>query len=270
MSTKLFNIPANTLRPGPTLTIVRDTDGNTTATMDFTCRKYDVGKATIQAKLRQGTQLLELYPQAGTEFDYLLVHNWTARDEPGGITTVTVEFKGVDLGTGGDFSFDSSLVYIRNNSLRELPIWQHPKLIEELSGTEIDAIKEVVNGTAYYSYESGSIKRLGSDLLISALTSDEAIPWYELIVTQGHETFLFATSEWTKTATGKGTIPDQLLEDFGKISTPPGNPGAPTNHTWLFTGATENISVLGNGQNSYSLTYTSGEWATKIYSPAAP
>ncbi|MFO0201819.1 MAG: hypothetical protein ACK528_01675, partial [Alphaproteobacteria bacterium] len=104
METKLYNIPANTLRPGPTLTIVRDADGKTTATMEFTCRKYDVGKPLIQAKLRQGTTLISLYPQAGTEFGYLLLHSWTSRDEPGGITTITCDFGGVDLGEGGDFS----------------------------------------------------------------------------------------------------------------------------------------------------------------------
>lgn len=263
--TKLFNIPANTLRPGPTLTIVQGSDGKTTATMDFTCRKFDIGKPLIQSKLVKGTSLVTLYPQAGTEFNFLQLNGYTARDEPGGITTVTCDFSGVDTsGDGG--GTDNSVVYTRNNSLRELPIWQNPKLIEELSHVEIDAIKQVVNGTAYLDRDTDEIKRIGSDALIESLTSQYALEWYEYIVTKGNETYLAATSEWTKSATGTGGLSSATLADFGKIDTPPGSPAAPTGQEWLFTGATESIQVTGDGVNSYSLTWTSGEWPARIYS----
>jgi hypothetical protein len=265
-STTLFNIPANTLRPGPTLTIIRQADGKTTATMDFTCRKFDIGRTAIQSLLLQGTRLLTLYPQAGTEFDYMLLDSWTSRDEPGGITTVTCEFKGVDLAPGGDFSFDSSIVYSRNNSLKEESIWQNPKLIEELSITDIRAIKAVLSGIGYLADDGVTVKKNTTDEVIETLNDPHGIEWYGKIITLGHETYTYPTSEWTKTATGRGKLTSSALTKMGKIDDDvPGNPSLPPDQSWLLTGATENISVVGGGANSYSLTWTSGNWDTVIY-----
>jgi len=264
-STKLFNIPANTLRPGPRLVIVRQPTGLTTATMDFTCRKFDVGKPVMQAKLVQGTPLLDLYPEAGTDFDYLYLLDWTSQDEPGGITTVSCNFSGVDVSTT-DFTFESSIIYTRNNALRDEPIWTHPQVIVDLSNTEIEALQHVVKGTAYKSSD-GAIRLLAGDqILVSNANTGAIADWYALIVIKGYETYLKATSEWTKSATGRGKLPSSSFTDFGYIdSSPPGSPSAPAGETWLYSGATESISVTGDGANSYSQTWISGTWPAEIY-----
>jgi hypothetical protein len=261
MSTKLFNIPSDTLRPGPTLTIVRQPDGRTTATMDFTCRKFDIGRALVKTKLAKGNSLTSLYAAAGAEFSYLKLDGWTSRDEPGGITTVTCEFSGVDLGADGDASFESAVTYTRNNALREEPIYNLQAFID-LTATVQDGIRAAADGTGYYS--DGDIKRSTNDEVICTLGS-EGEKWYNLIVRRGNTTYLVPTSEWTKSATNRGQLSSATLNGLGKISTPPGSPAAPAGHSWMMTGATEQISVSGDGANSYSLTYTSGPWDTDIY-----
>jgi len=261
---KLYSIPANTLRPGPRLVITRQPEGLTTATMDFTCRKFDIGKSAIQNKLKQGTPLLTLYPEAGTEFDYLYLLDWESRDEPGGITTVTCNFSGVNVSTG-QFTFDDSIIYIRNNSMRDEPIWILPKLVEELSNTEIEALQLVVKGMAYKD-NSGAIRRIANDeILVNDASAGPISEWWTEIITKGNETYLRPTSEWTKSATGRGRLQASAFTSFGYIDEPPGQPSAPSGDVWLYTGATENISVKGDAANSYSRTWTSGNWSNKIY-----
>lgn len=261
-TTTLFGVPANTLRPGPTLTIVQQADGKTTATMDFTCRKYDVSKALIQSKLVKGTPLLTLYPQAGTEFNYIFLDGWTSRDEPGGITTVTCEFSGVDPGEAGD-SNESAITYSRNNALREEPIFKHPDFLVIPTAIR-EGIKAASEGTAYLS--GTEIKRSTNDEVIADMVGDDvSLQWYELIVAREITTYLVPTSEWTKNATNRGKLKTADLANMGKQVTPPGDPTPPAGQTWLFTGATEEIQVLGDGANSYSLSYTSGVWPVEIY-----
>lgn len=261
---KLYNIQANTLRPGPRLVITRQPEGLTTATMDFTCRKFDIGKAAIQNKLTQGTPLLTLYPEAGTDFDYLYLLDWSSRDEPGGITTITCNFSGVDA-TTGDFSFDGSIIYTRNNSMRDEPIWMLPKLIADLSATEIEALQSVVKGLAYKD-GSNAIRLIANDeILVNDASTGPIAEWWTEIITKGNETYLRPTSEWTKSATGRGKLRASDLDHFGYIDSPPGSPAAPSDDVWLYTGATESISVQGDGANSYSRTWTSGNWSNKIY-----
>ncbi len=169
------------------------------------------------------------------------------------------------MGEGGDFSFDSSIVYTRNNSLKEESIFNHADFLSLPTGIRT-GIKAASDGLAYL--DGTSIKYSHNDQVIVDGVDAESLEIYDLIVTRENTTYLVATSEWTKSATGRGGISNATLLKFGKIDTPPGNPGAPDGHTWLFTGATEQISVLGSGQNSYSLTWTSGVWPEWIYAPA--
>jgi hypothetical protein len=261
MSSKLFNITANTLRPGPTLTIVRQPDGRTTAIQDFTCRKFDIGKPILRGLLVKGRALTDLYPEAGPEFSYLKLDDWTSRDEPGGITTVTANFSGVDQ-TSGDSSNESAITYTRNNALRDDSIFNKQGFIDLTSDVQ-DAIKAASDGLAYL--DGSEIKRNLNDAVIASISDPDSEKWYDIIVRKGNTTYLVPTSEWTKTATNRGKLSAAIFANFGKIVKPPGAPSAPPDHTWLFTGATESIQVLGDGANSYSLTYTSGPWSTDLY-----
>lgn len=265
-SSKLYNIPANTLRPGPRLIIARDPDGMTTGSMDFTCRKFDVAKPTIQEKLAKGTPLLTLYPDAGTDFDFLYLDSWTSTDEPGGITTVSCVFKGVSSG-GGDFGFDSrSVVYTRNNSLQDAPIFRNPTFLSQVTGSARTTIKLGSTGDAYKVGSTYEIRRTSNNETIETLTDENFKWWWDHIVEQGNDTYLEPHSEWTKTSSTVGKLTEAKLAKFGKIDDPPGSPSAPSGQNWLYTGATETITVTGDNANSYSQTWTSGNWEdTRVY-----
>jgi hypothetical protein len=269
MKAKLFNIPTITLRPGPELVINQQPDGKTTATMDFTCRKFDVLTPTIQGKLQKGNSIQALYPDIGLEFAFLRIESWSSRDAPGGITTITVEFAGVnfDPGETGIDPPERSIVYTRNNATREEPIWNHPDFIL-LTSTVREAIKQVSEGNAYLADNGNDIRRNLNDEVIGSLTNADQQEWYELIVRRGWTTYFKATSEWTKTATSDRKLSAGNLTNLGKIdNSPPGSPAAPSGDVWLFSGATEQINDVGEGANSYSLTWTSGDWPTKIFGP---
>ena len=103
----------------------------------------------------------------------------------------------------------------------------------------------------------------GSD--VGSLDNEDERFWWDWIVTQNNLTYAKAASEWTESATGRGTLTSADLEKFGYIDTPAGSPAAPNDDTWLYSGATESITVSGDGVNSYSRTWTSGNWPTQVY-----
>ena len=262
-STKLFNIPANKLVPGPTLHIVRQPDGMLTATMDFTCRKFDYAKTAIQNLLNQGTKLITLYPQAGLDFDGIYLDDWDAKDAPGGITTVSCRFKGI-VGSA-EYSNDDNVTYTRNNSMRDDSILNHPKYLEQVTGSTRETIRLGMDGKVYNSGDHAIVFD-GTNAERETLTDENHIWWWDYIIERKNDTYVRATSEWTKSASGRGRLPASKMTDFGKIDTPPGSPSAPSGDVWLYTGATENISIVGDTVNSYSQTWTSGSWEpTRVY-----
>lgn len=262
-ASKLFNIPANTLVPGPNLRITRGPDGRYTADMDFRCRKFDVGNTAIQTKLAKGTRLTMLYSDLGTYWEFLRLDEYTATDEPGGITVISATFSGVNADPGSTTD-ETSIVYTRNASLREEPIYNHPDFIA-LTYSIQEAIKAAADGKA--ELEGTEIRMIHNGRLIADLDGDAAAQdWYARIVTRGNDTYLVPSSEWTKSATGIGALTDADLADLGKIvANPPGNPAKPADQEWLLTGATENLVTAGTGTNSYSLTWTSGNWDSDLY-----
>jgi hypothetical protein len=263
----LYSIPTTALRPSSGLSINQQLDGKTTASMDFDIHKDYLYTPAIQLKLQKGTRLTVLYTTVGIELDFLRVTSWTSRDNPGGICTVSVEFEGVNFDTGesGVDPPERSIVFTRNNATREEPIWNHPNFIL-LTVTVREAIKAVSDGIAYLT-EENDIRRLSNDEIIGSLSNEDHQEWYDLIVRRGWTTYDRATSEWTKTATSDRKLSSANLEKLGKIDTPPGSPAAPGDDVWKFSGATESINIVGEGSNSYSLTWTSGDWPVKIFGP---
>lgn len=269
-TTRLFNVPANKLKPGPTLQVVRQSDGLVTAAMTFTCRKFDYAKSTIQSLLNQGTRLTTLYPEAGSDFTNLFLDDWDAQDAPGGITTVSCRFKGIS--GSAEYSNEDLVTYTRNNSLREESILNHPKFLEQVTGSARETIRLGVDGQAYKDPSSTeseyTIKRTSNNATIEILTPEDYLWWWDYIVEKKNTTYLRATSEWTKSASGRGKLRAAEFVKFGKVDTPPGDPVAPTGDVWLYTGATEYITVSGNTVNSYTQTWTSGSYdETRVYSP---
>jgi hypothetical protein len=262
--TVLLNVTLGVLRPGPSLVITQSTEGLTTCSHDFTCRKGDISNPLILAKLVKGSAIAGLIPDIGSKFNFMTVEDWSSRDNPGGYTTVSVNFKGVD--TTGEATSSTSVTYTRNNSLSDEPIFANKKFIAAVTRAEMrDWIRGATQGL-YERVDSDTIQKTdaaGTD--VGSLDTEDEIFWWDWIVTQGNMTYLKATSEWTKSATGRGTLSNAELAKLGYIDTPDGSPAAPDGDTWLYTGATESITVAGDGVNSYSKTWTSGNWPTKVY-----
>lgn len=261
--TVLFNVTLGVLRPGPSLVITQSTDGLTTCSHDFTCRKGDISNPLILAKLVKGSAIAGLIPDIGSKFSFLTVEDWSSRDNPGGFTTVSVNFKGVD--TTGEATSSTSVTYTRNNSLSDEPIFANKKFIAAVTRAEMrNWIRGAIIGL-YRLVDSATIEDAVTGDDVGSLDSEAEIFWWDWIVTQGNMTYLKATSEWTKSATGRGTLSNAELAKLGFIDTPDGSPAAPDGDTWLYTGATESITVAGDGVNSYSKTWTSGNWPTNVY-----
>lgn len=258
----LYSI-GDTLRPGPKLFVAKSEDGVYTGRLTFTCQKFKLFLPANQALLEKGTPITDLYPEA-SDYSFLTVKDWDAQDEPGGITEVTVNFTGIDFIGNSDDSFDDNknVSYTRTDSYKEEPIWSHPKLIQELQGSQIESLKLCVEGKA--RLEGGLFLYWSNDGFAGSY-SESMADWYELIVQQGKVTYHQPVSEWTKSSTGKGTLPDSICDKIGKKDDPDGDPAPPKDQVWILSGATENIPVVGTGVNSYTLTWTSGNFDNTIY-----
>jgi len=263
----LYNVPENTLRPGHALVITKDQEGKSNATMTFTCRKYDVGRPIIQSLLEKGTKIDLLYPLIGTEFNFLEVDAWTSRDMKGGYCEVDVTFIGYKEGEDGEAS-EKNVTYTRNDSLSDESIFNHPKFLlladdvrEGIRAGSTNAARIVLNGALKY------VRSWVGDDYICFLDDVTDYPWWEYIVIRGNLTYQLPQSEWAKSATKAGSITNAQMEKFGLIDTPPGSPSVRDGQVWLFTGATESTTLIGDAPNSYTLTWTSGVFDELIYTP---
>jgi hypothetical protein len=266
MSSKadLFNVPENTLRPSSQLVITKEPQGKVNASMMFTCRKNDAGRPVIQALLEKGTKIDVLYPMIGAEFAYLEVDSYKIRDVAGGTSEVDVEFIGYDDSEGEED--EKSIVYTRNDTLADESIFNHPKFL--LLADDIkEGIRAGANGTAriVLSESNKYVRYWIGDTYICYLEDDD-FKWWDYIVIRGNLTYQLPQSEWNKSATKAGKISSAQMEKFGLIDTPPGSPSKRAGQEWLFTGATESTTLIGDAPNSYTLTWTSGVWEDFIYS----
>jgi hypothetical protein len=219
-----------------------------------------------QALLTKGTPITSLYAEA-EEYSFLLVLDWEGDDQAGGLTEVTVNFVGTDYEGDDDGSFDNedNVSYARNDSYKEEPIWSHPKLISELQSDQRLTLKQCSDGL---SRLIGGTFLYWSNDLPAGEYSTSMEEWYEIIIVQGKVTYHQPVSEWVKTSTGRGNLPQEICNRIGKIDqNPAGDPKAPKDQVWILSGATESIPVIGSGVNNYTLTWTSGNFENTIYEP---
>lgn len=268
-----YGIQSGTLIPGPTLQITRQSDGLVTASMSFSCRKFEYASSAIQSQLNRGTELKELYPQCGTDYSGLYLDEWDAQDAPGGITTLNCRFKGVIVSSTSEFSNETNVTYTRTNSLQDDSIFNNPTFRKEVSDVSTqtpESIRLGIKGMAYKDSKSPEgeywIRRTGTHELIETITEEDFQWWWDWIVTNGNANYLAPHSEWTKSATAKSKLRDSEMTKFGYIDdTIPGSPSPPDGHTWLYMGATESITVEGDTVNSYTQTWMSGDWEERVY-----
>lgn len=262
----------------PRFTASCDDKGLWTARAEYSCIKGDFESAQIQSKLVRGTSLASISTsEIGTAWSFLAVDTVEAVDEPGGITVVTISFKGYNE-EQWDFDADKSKTYTRNATTFDDSIFNHKQFKEDVVGADLDTFIKAVAGMAYRRADSSAstiyvVGNNGSDKIINTLTDPDVIEWWGLVVDKKHETYKVPTMEWTLSTTGRNKLSAADLSDLGYISTPQGSPGTPTGRNWLMTGATESIQVVGEGANSYSITWLlSGPepWPDKIYKKPSP
>lgn len=255
----------STLIPGPKLFVAKDEKGVWTGRLTFTCQKFKLMLAANQLLLAKGTPITSLYSDA-EDYSFLQVRDWDSEDQPGGLSEVTVNFVGTNYIGDDDGSFDNedSVSYSRSDSYKDESIWNNPKLIADLTSAQRELLKQTV---------AGEVRLVGGSFLYwsndgyAGSYSESMAEWYESIVVQNQLTYRQPVSEWTKTSTGRGFLPSAIAERMGTRETPDGNPEPPKDQVWILSGATENIPVLGTGVNSYSLTWTSGNFNNIAYDP---
>lgn len=262
----VYNLRRHHLTPKGELVISRPSDSMVTARMEFQCVSGDERALPIQTLLDKGTPIESLYPDIGSVFSFLYVDTSDSRAQAGGYTIVEVIFKGVDIGDDSQFE-GKDVTYTRNNSLSEDSIFDNENFIDTVEAYTRNTIRLATEGIVYAPDESApyDFRYIKDDSEREEITDEAAIYWADYIITQKNHTYLRPTSEWTKSATGKSKLRPEDLANMRYIDTPPGDPTAPGDDVWLFTGATENIIKQGDGANSYSLTWTSGNWPAPVY-----
>jgi hypothetical protein len=256
---------------GPDFTATRDAQGKWTANGEFRVLRGDFERNDVQAKFAPGNPITAIAGNAlSSQWSFLLIDSVDSTDEPGGITVVRVSFTGFTENQW-DFDKDRNKTYTRTGSLVEKSILDNPYFVEEVvSKNEVMLIKAAMDGTIvardHLAAELELTPTNGSDRIVGKITSAEGVLWYDTIVVRGNHTYMEPAMEWTESATGLGKLTSTELGKLGKIDTSvPGSPTAPDGHKWMMTSATEEMQQIGEGANSYSRTWTSGNWASFIY-----
>jgi hypothetical protein len=253
----LQGIAPNSWIPGPDFRILRDERGLTTASQTYRCRKGDFEGGVMQTAFAKGNPIATIYPAVHALWRYLEIDTAEATNGPGGITEVSVNFKGFREGPGG-FEFSREITYSRNNGLETKPITEHPKFLREVTNDqERRAIVLAYEGKAQQaSYANASTLEIvdSLDKVVTIISSAEGTQWWKRIIDQGWREYDEVTSEWTKTGTNAGGLLKSDIAKMGKLDGPPGNPATPDDYTWRMTGSTESRST--GSASSYSITWT--------------
>lgn len=264
-------IAPNQIVAGPDLVFSRDSTGLVTATQTYRVRRGDFYGQILQAKFRKGEPIGVIYPQVPAVVSFLQIDTAELREQPGGIDEVYVTFVGywqIDL----EYE-ERETTYTRNNALEDRSTLEHPLFLEEVENAQDRAaIRAGYDGLAKKGFRSD-----GSTYYIVGTVADEPIAtftdanpryWWDRIVEAGWRTYQAAVSEWTKSRSNAGGLPQSEIANFGKIDSPPGNPATPLGMVWFMSGATES-RTLGSGA-SWSITWTTiddNEKNQKLYGP---
>jgi hypothetical protein len=257
---------------GPDFTATRDAQGKWTASGEFRVLRGDFERNDVQAKFSPGNSITAISGNAlSSAWSFLLIDSVDANDEPGGITVVRVSFTGFTENQW-DFDADKNKTYTRTGTTVEKSILDHPLFKDEVTNPQdIESFRMAIAGTWRERDDSTSntlylVAANGSDAILNTITDAKAYAWWVEIVRNGNHTFLAPAMEWTESTTGLGKLQASEFSGLGYIdNNVPGSPAAPPDEKWLFTSVTEEIQRQGDGVNSYSRTWTSGKWPTKIY-----
>jgi hypothetical protein len=256
---------------GPDFSASRVAQGKWTATGEFRVLRGDFERNDVYAKFQPGNSIGGIASGSlSSAWNFLLIEKVDPQDEPGGITVVRVSFTGFTENQW-DFDADQNKTYTRTGTTVEKSILDHPLFKEDVSSpADVEAFRMAMAGTWRERSDAPAgtaflVAATGSDAVLYDITDPTVYEWWVEVIQKGNHTYLAPAMEWTESTTGSGKLTAGEFSKLGYIDTPSGNPAAPPDETWLFTAVTEDIQRIGDGPNSYSRTWTSGKWNTKIY-----
>jgi len=277
----LYGFAPNELKPGPDFTAGVDIGGKWTGSQTFTCRKFDFGNASIQAKIQVGTSATVVYPELPTEWEFLYISSWRHEHQPGGITKVFVEYSGSSEDSPDPRDpEEKEESYSMAGSLSEADMLGHPNFANISLGAERPAIVALARGTGRINYSDPLTNETFIPVIdnnsgepIGQISSPEGLKLYDLYFNQGKTTYLASQIEWTVQKSNRAGISDENLQLLGFIDTPEGNPPTFTDRNWLFSSATQNrTNANPKSTKTWSKTYTLSppgeEWDPDLYNPA--
>ena len=257
MSANIAGLTTSSLVPGPNFVFARDAEGKMTGTREFSTVKGSSSSFLIA----KGVPITSLCNDIPPELSFLLVDSFESRDNPGGITVVTVNFKGAP--EEEEFGFDRETTYaIRGTTFRR-PIQEHPTFIADMEG-ENDLIKEglvaILTGEAFAKLgpaSSRQIVRITPNVAIIGTGAwiDNANPnaWWDIVAVKGLRDYDAASLEWTRSTANAAGLSDADIAQLAKSDTPPGNPPTPNEPGWWQM--VDLSDERSEGQSSNSITW---------------
>ena len=253
----LQGIAPNSWIPGPDFRVLRDERGLTTASQTYRCRKGDFAGGVMQTAFAKGNPIATIYPAVHALWRYLEIDTAEVTDGPGGISLISVSFKGFREGPGG-FEFSREITFSRTNGSERNSIIDFPGFHKDVTDSlEKAAIVAAFEGKAFQAKYAGAseLEIVDSlDNVITKITTTGGQKWWRAIINAGWRDYEVITSEWTKSGTNAGGLRKSDLDNMGKIDKPAGNPATPDGYIWRKTGSTESRST--GSASSYSITWT--------------
>ena len=267
MSANIAGLTAASLVPGPNFVFARDAEGKMTGTREFSTVKGSSSSFLIA----KGVPITSLCNDIPPELSFLLVDSFESRDNPGGITVVSVNFKGAP--EEEEFGFDREITYSLRGVTQLKPIWQHPKFIAAFDGYDMlkNAMVQMCLASAYAEGQTEDsakwrVFQMPTDKpLFSAWTgSEERDLWWQSIVIDGDREYESPSYEWTRATTNAGGLSAVDLAPLGKSDNPPGDPPKPSGITgyWRLSDLSDERT---EGQSSNTLTWRFVEGEPKHY-----
>lgn len=257
MSANIAGLTASSLVPGPNFVFARDAEGKMTGTREFSTVKGSSSSFLIA----KGVPISSLCDDIPPELSFLLVDSFESRDNPGGITTITVNFKGAP--EEEEFGFDRETTYaIRGTTFRR-PILEHPTFIadmEEQDDTIRGGLVAILTGEAYAVLGSTGSRKIvritpNEEIVGSGgwVSNEDNDAWWDIIAVKGLRDYDAASLEWTRSTANAAGLSDADIAQLAKSDDPPGGPPTPDEPGWWQM--VDLSDERSEGQSSNSITW---------------
>jgi len=269
MSARINGLTTSSLVPGPNFVFSRDAEGKMTATREFSTVKG----STSTFSIAKGTPITALCSDIPPELGFLVVESFDSRDNPGGITTVTVTFNGSP--EEEEFGFDREITYSARGTTFRRPILEHPTFIADMeaaNATIREGFVAILSGEAYGKGTSTSNYQiiritpneeiLGTGSYISNETNDA---WWDIIVKKGLKDYDAASLEWTRSTANAAGLTNDDIAKLAKADEPPGGPPTPEEEGWWQMIDLSDERSSSQSSNSITWRYVYGVKIAKLY-----